>query len=124
MPDSMNAMSATHHDDLVRRPGAAARLLRHARSKAKVTQRELAGRAGVPQATVGRIETGAVQPRFETLLLLLNAAGFELELRARRGDGVDRTLIREMLALSPGDRVAIGVDESRRVDELLGALDS
>lgn len=115
-------MSSGHHDDLVRRPGAAARLLRHARSKAGATQRELAARAGVPQATVGRIESGAVQPKLETILLLLNAAGFELELRARRGDGVDRTLIRDLLALPSEERVVRSIDETRRVARLLDSL--
>jgi len=96
--------------DLVRRPQAARRLVRAARRRAGVTQRELAQRAGVPQATVGRIESGAVQPKVETLLLLLNAAGYELSLRPRRGAGVDRTL------MTPADEAPTA--RAERLDEV------
>lgn len=118
----MHAMNPGNTGDLVRRPGAACRLLKGARTKAQLTQRELAERAGVPQATVGRIESGASQPKLETLLLLLNAAGFELELRPRRGEGIDRTLIRQQLELSFEERVRRNSAESANVDRLLSRL--
>ena len=76
-----------------------------ARTKAGMTQRSLAARAGVPQSTVGRIETGAIEPRIDTLLRLLHASGHDLELAARLGEGVDRAQIRERLALTPRQRL-------------------
>jgi hypothetical protein len=80
-------------------------LLRKARARAGMTQRSLAARAGVPQSTVGRIETGAIEPRIDTLLRLLHASGHDLELGARLGEGVDRAQIRERLALTPRQRL-------------------
>ena len=80
-------------------------LLRRARTRAGMTQRSLAARAGVPQSTVGRIETGAIEPRIDTLLRLLRASGHDLELGARLGEGVDRAQIRERLALTPRQRL-------------------
>jgi predicted transcriptional regulator len=71
-----------------------------------MTQRDLAAAAGVPQATVGRIEAGAVSPRADTLSRLLSATGHELAIETRLGDGVDRTLIRASLQRTPEERVA------------------
>ena len=52
-----------------------------ARRSAKLTQRELAERAGVTQAMVSRLEGGARLPRLETLLAIAGACGHALELR-------------------------------------------
>lgn len=70
-----------------------------------MTQRSLAARAGVPQSTIGRIETGAIEPRIDTLLRLLYASGHDLELSVRLGEGIDRAQIRERLALTPRQRI-------------------
>lgn len=55
-----------------------ANLLREARLKAALTQRELAKRAGTAQSVIARIETGKTSPTSETLKHLLASAGFEL----------------------------------------------
>jgi uncharacterized protein len=57
-------------------------LLREARRSAKLTQSELARRAGTSQPAVARYETGAASPSVRTLERLLYAAGFRLHLRA------------------------------------------
>lgn len=80
------------------------RFLRDARRRAAVSQRELARRTGVPQATISRIERGRVSPSTETLARLLDACGQELVAVERPGRGLDRTLIAEKLRLAPGDR--------------------
>lgn len=80
--------------------------LRYARKKAGLSQRELARKVGVPQSTVGRIEAGLVDPQAGTLTRLLRTCGFDLEVAPRLGVGIDRTQIREMLALTPDQRVA------------------
>jgi transcriptional regulator with XRE-family HTH domain len=54
-------------------------LLRTARTRAGLSQRELARRAGTAQSVIARIELGATSPTWETLSRLLDAAGFELE---------------------------------------------
>ncbi len=62
--------------------------LNGARRSAGLTQRELATRAGVPQPTIARIESGRQMPRADTLDKLLKACGWELDM-TRRGEGED-----------------------------------
>lgn len=88
-----------------------ARTLREARRGVPLSQRALARIAGVPQATVARIESGAVVPRMDTLNRLLRACGKDLELVERAGTGLDRTLIRERLKLSMAQRAHLAVRE-------------
>ncbi len=53
-------------------------LLRAARHRAGLTQRELASRGDTSQSVVARIEQGRTRPTTATLARLLAAAGFEL----------------------------------------------
>jgi hypothetical protein len=65
---------------------------------------------------VSRIERGLASPRFDTLDRLLRECGRQLDLIERRGLGVDRTLIRERLRLSPGERARLAVREWQRTE--------
>lgn len=62
-------------------PALPADLVRSARTKAGLSQRDLARRTGTAQSVVARIEQGATSPTWETLTRILTAAGFELEAR-------------------------------------------
>jgi uncharacterized protein len=84
-----------------------------------LSQRALARLVGVPQATVGRIESGAVVPRVDTLDRLLAACGRTLMSSPVPGAGVDRTTIRALLRLSPGDRLRLAAHEARNLERLL-----
>jgi transcriptional regulator with XRE-family HTH domain len=97
----------------------AAGMLRDARRRAGLTQRALARRAGVPQPTVARIESGAVVPRVDTLDRLLADCGLGLESVERPGTGVDRSSIRALLAMPPRARLRLVVREARNLDRLL-----
>jgi transcriptional regulator with XRE-family HTH domain len=88
--------------------------LKEARRAAGFTQRELARRAGVAQPVLSRIERDHASPRFETLDRLLRECGKGLELVERPGLGVDRTLIRDRLGLSPGQRARLAAREWNR----------
>jgi glycine hydroxymethyltransferase len=60
-------------------PGTAARLIRAARRRADLSQRQLASRSGVPHSAVSRIETGSTAaPRVDTIVKLLRAADHHL----------------------------------------------
>jgi transcriptional regulator with XRE-family HTH domain len=83
----------------------AARVLRQARRRAGLTQRELAARAGVPQSQVAKIESGTVVPRVDTLDRLLQVCGEGLESHPRPGRGLDRTGYRELLRKTPTGRL-------------------
>jgi transcriptional regulator with XRE-family HTH domain len=61
----------------------AARILREARTRSGLTQRQLAARSKTAQSVVARIESGATSPSWETLSRLLEAAGFALEADVR-----------------------------------------
>ena len=97
----------------------AARLLRQARRRAGMTQRELARAADTPQPAIARIESGAVEPRLATLQRLLAAAGSQLEAMPALGSGVDRSLIRAALSRSPEERIVRAGREGRNLARLL-----
>lgn len=101
--------------------GRAATMLRTARRRAGLSQRELARRAGVPQPTISRIERGIVSPSADTLMRLLRDLGMELELMDRpKENDVDRSLIRENLKKSPAERARFAVHAANDVSRFLG----
>ena len=89
-------------------------ILREARQAAGLSQRELARRTGFAQPVLSRIERGHASPRFGTLDRLLRECGKGLELIERPGLGVDRSLIRDRLLLSPGERARLAAREWER----------
>ena len=95
-----------------------ASILSYARRKANLSQRELGRRAGATQATISRIEEGLVSPRFDTLERLLDACGFQIQAIPRRGTGIDRSAIRELLRATPAERARLAVEEARNLEKL------
>jgi len=95
----------------------AGRMLRNARGRARLTQRELASKVGIPQETIARIETGKVDPRVGTLDRLLEGCGFGLEHMPRLGIGIDRTVIRRLIELTPSERLELGIANDRNMVE-------
>lgn len=95
--------------------------LRRARQAAGLTQRDLARRAGVAQPAVARIEAGGVVPRVDTLEKLLRVCGHNLQVAKRAGAGVDRSVIRQLLRLTPRERLDLAVTEARNLDVLMRA---
>jgi predicted transcriptional regulator len=51
--------------------------LKRARVAARLSQGDLAARAGLSRMTVQKIEAGAIDPRLSTLLVLLRALGLD-----------------------------------------------
>lgn len=95
----------------------AARLLRHARKRAGLSQRALATKAGVPQPYVARIESSRTDPTVSSLSRLLRACETTLEALPGSGEGVDRTLF--SLRQAPAERMASAASIART----LAALD-
>lgn len=83
----------------------AARILKHARKRAGMTQRALAAKAGVPQPYIARIESSRTDPSVGSLSRLLRACETTLEAMPGSGDGIDRTVMRALLHLSPRERL-------------------
>jgi transcriptional regulator with XRE-family HTH domain len=92
--------------------------IRFCRLRAGLTQHELARRAGVSQPALARIESGRVVPRVDTAGRLLHECGMRLEPAPRAGQGIDLTTIRRMLALTPGQRLALAAKEARNLEAL------
>jgi transcriptional regulator with XRE-family HTH domain len=93
--------------------------VRNARRAAGLSQRALATRAGVAQPAVARIEAGGVVPRVDNLERLLRACGHTLEVARRAGAGVDRSVMRELLLLTPRQRLDLAAIEANNLDRLL-----
>lgn len=84
----------------------AASLLILARQRRGLTQRDLAIRAGVPQSTIARVETGQQQPSHPYLMRLLAAADFTLSARLIAYDDHDDVLYEQEQRLSAHERAA------------------
>jgi transcriptional regulator with XRE-family HTH domain len=83
-------------------------LLRSARARAGLSQRELARRAGTAQSVVARIELGVTKPATDTLERLLDAAGFGLSVSlVPRRKATTHMLddVARILAMTPEDRL-------------------
>ena len=97
----------------------AADVLREARGAAGWSQRELAIHASVAQPAIARIESGAVIPKVDTLERLLKVCGRSLEVVAMPGRAVDRSVMRELLKLTPLQRLEMAVQEAANLRRLL-----
>ena len=87
-------------------PSAAA-LLREARTRAGLSQRALARRAGTAQSVITRIERGQSSPTWETLERLLAAAGAEISARTELAVAAGSMLyeVPGILRMSPEQRL-------------------
>jgi transcriptional regulator with XRE-family HTH domain len=80
-------------------------LVRAARRDAGLTQTELAGRLGMTQAAVARLERRGANPTVATLDRVLRAAGRRLELQtATAAPEVDEEQLGAHLRLTPEER--------------------
>ena len=66
-------------------------ICREARRKAGISQRALAGRAGVSPSTVARIERGRMEPTFDLLTRLVDVCDQELRIRITDIDWAGRS---------------------------------
>lgn len=82
----------------------AANLLKIARAKTGMSQRELADAAGVAQSTIARIESGSRQPSLPVLAKILAAVDFDMRITLSSYDSHDDTLDESCARLSPAER--------------------
>jgi len=92
--------------------------LTNARRHAGLSQRALARKAGVPHSTVARIELGRLSPRADTLERLIRTAGWTLATEPALGVGVDRSQIRELIRLTPGQRARLAAADAAALEVL------
>lgn len=93
--------------------------MREARRRARLTQAQLAERAGTTQSAIARIETGRTHPSFDTVVRLLRLCGFALLVALDPYDDSDLAQAQALLRLTPEERLdqmyaAVGFLEDAR----------
>ena len=84
----------------------AAGMVKMARRRAGLSQRELARRSGVAQPTISRVESGRMSPTFDTLNALVEACGMQIAVLDRGSDGADVAMVQDLLRMTPAERLA------------------
>lgn len=96
-------------------------MIKEARRRAGLSQRELAERLGTTQSVITRWETGQRSPTFETLVRAVRACGLDLAVSLGPPDPDHDLFIRENRKLSPAARLEQMTQQSAGLDELLAA---
>lgn len=93
-------------------------LVREARKRAALTQRELAERAGTVQPVVARWESGRTAISLDDVRRLVRLCGFDLEIMLVPADDSDVVQARRLAGLSGQERL----DRHARLTRQLSAL--
>jgi transcriptional regulator with XRE-family HTH domain len=80
-------------------------LVREARRRAGLSQRELAERAGTTQSAIARLETGRSTPSFDNVLRLVRLCGLDLDVMLVERDASDWAQAQRVRSLTPDQRV-------------------
>jgi transcriptional regulator with XRE-family HTH domain len=96
----------------------AAKILRQARARAGLSQRDLSALTGIPQPMISAIERGLQDPRHATLDKLLHACGQELDLVLKGGEGVDPTQFIPSLGVALRARLKAAAEGSKNVEHM------
>ena len=99
----------------------ASRLVRAARKRKGLSQRELSAKTGIPQPMISSIERGLQDPRYSTLQRILRACDLEVDIVNLSGGGIDRTQFSLTLPLTAEERLRRSVSATRALDELVGS---
>lgn len=71
MKNNMNEIINSRQSDLISQ-------LKNKRKQLGYTQREVAEKAGIPQSTLARLESGSISPRLDTLINLELVLGLKM----------------------------------------------
>jgi transcriptional regulator with XRE-family HTH domain len=97
-------------------------LLREARIRHELSQKQLAIRAGTTQSAIARIERDRTSPSIKTLTALFQAMEEDFVFGAKPRDwGVDLSLNHKNLEYTPTERVERGIGLSGIAQEVRGA---
>lgn len=92
-------------------------LIRQARLRARLSQAELSERSGKDRAQIARWERDVVTPSLDTLREVLQACGFDLELRLvpfEPFDPREESRLRAELERTPQERLQAMLERRRR----------
>ena len=97
----------------------AGNVLRVARAKTGLTQRQLAERAGVPYSTIAKIESGTRQPTHPTMAKILAAIDMSLSTQVVPYDDHDDVLWEQDQRRTPAQRAHIAAEQARLAREAM-----
>lgn len=80
-------------------------LIREARRRAGLTQRELAERLATTQSAIARLERGGTEPSYERVVEVVRACGMDLVPQLLRADDADWSVASSNLTVGPEARV-------------------
>ena len=80
-------------------------LVREARRRAGLSQRELADKARTSQSAIARLESGRTRPAFDDVLRLVRLCGMDLHVTMEKRDDSDWMQAQELRQLTPEDRM-------------------
>lgn len=98
-------------------------LVREARKRASLTQRELAERAGTTQSAIARLESGRTRPAFDDVLRLVRLCGMDLQFMLIERDDSDWAQAQSMLTLAPAERADRAARFTRRIQRMQAEVD-
>ncbi len=93
-------------------------VIREARERARLSQADVARRAGTSQPAIARYEAGQARPRLETAQRCVEACGFELRIELERVSAQRRAAAEAALARSVEDRLRTNDSFTRLAAEL------
>jgi transcriptional regulator with XRE-family HTH domain len=97
-------------------------MLKEARTRAGLTQRQLAERLGTTQPAIARLEKPGANPRLRTLIDAVEATGHTLEAQLTlRKPGIDETLVVASLRESPAERLRNHTQYYRSLKRMVAA---
>ena len=98
-------------------------LVREARKRAGLTQKDLADRASTTQSAIARLESGRTTPSLESVERLLRLCGFQLIVELAPYDDSDIVQAEASLRRTPAERIAnnaAGVGFMRELQDAVG----
>ena len=93
-------------------------LVREARKRAGLSQRELGEKAGTTQSAIARIETGRSTPSFDTVLRLVRLCGLDMVVMLADRDDSDMAQAERLQGLTPEQRVRRMERVARQLNQL------
>jgi transcriptional regulator with XRE-family HTH domain len=102
---------------------SAGELVRRARQRSRISQRELARRAGTSQAAISRIERGLEQPTFERLEQILAGLGWRpvLDLEPIAVHDAEPRRLYQAAGIQPNANLQSGINLIRFAKEVYGS---
>lgn len=100
----------------------ASELLKMARKRAGLTQKQLAEKAGTTQPSVARWEAGEREPGFDTVQRLIRACDLEMSVSLNQIDLHDLGLALGTREMTPGQRVENMLEWTRTMETFVSGF--